>query len=375
MGQPAGAVEGVGLIRPTPGPWDTDAATFWRGRRVLVTGHTGFKGGWLVLALQHLGAQVSGIALAPEPGPSLFALLSPWDGLDHQELDITDAAALRATVHRLQPEVVFHLAAQALVGRSHREPARTFATNLSGTINLLDALRGLPCVQAAVIVTSDKVYRNDGSGRAFVEDDPLGGDDPYSASKAAAELAVASWRASFGAELPPLATARAGNVFGGGDFGEARLLPDLVRAQAAGVPLTVRHPDATRPWQHVLDVIGGYLLLARRLVEAPATAPAALNFGPPADAHTTVRELIGRFEHVSGEPMPWRSASGPQLLEAPRLAIDPTRAGQLLGWRVRRSLDERLADTAAWYRAWRQGHDVRRLCLQALAAENDGAPG
>lgn len=357
MGHAPGAVEGMALNR---------GAAFWRGRRVLVTGHTGFKGGWLVLALQHLGAQVSGIALAPEPGPSLFAALSPWNGLVHHEIDITDGPTFQAAVRASRPEVVFHLAAQALVGRSHREPVRTFDVNLGGTVHLLQALRGLPGVQAALIVTSDKVYRNDGSGRAFVETDPLGGSDPYSASKAAAELAVASWRDSFGAELPPLATARAGNVFGGGDFGEARLLPDLVRAQQAGTPLSVRHPDATRPWQPVQDVVTGYLLLAQRLVESPDTAPRALNFGPTAQGHTPVRDFIALVEQASAEAVPWRVADGPQVLEAPRLSIDPTQAAQVLGWQVRRPLAASLADTAAWYRAWRQGGDLRLLSRQAI---------
>jgi CDP-glucose 4,6-dehydratase len=347
----------------------TTPSAFWRGRRVLVTGHTGFKGGWLTLALQRLGARVSGIALAPEPGPSLFEALSPWPGLDHHLLDITDGGALEAAVRRIRPELVFHLAAQALVGRSHREPAQTFATNLTGTLHLLQALRGLPGVAAAVIVTSDKVYRNDATpaaGRAFVEGDPLGGSDPYSASKAAAELAVASWRDSFGHELPAMATARAGNVFGGGDFGEARLLPDLVRSQQAGTPLVVRHPDATRPWQPVHDVVKGYLQLAQRLVESPATAPRSLNFGPPPEAHIPVRELIALFEAASGEPVPWRRAEGPLVLEAPHLSIDPGLAGRTLGWTVRQPLPQSLAGTAAWYRAWRRGEDLRPLSRQAM---------
>lgn len=358
MGHPAGAVEGLALTGT--------AGAFWRGRRVLVTGHTGFKGGWLALALQHLGAHVSGLALPPEPGPSFFQALSPWHGLDHHQVDITDPAAFRATLRTCRPEVVFHLAAQALVGRSHREPGPTFATNLTGTVNLLEALRGQPGVQAAVIVTSDKVYRNDGSGRAFVEGDPLGGGDPYSASKAAAELAVSSWRDSFGRELPPLATARAGNVFGGGDFGEARLLPDIVRSQVAGTTLTLRHPDATRPWQHVLDVVVGYLLLGRALVETPSTVPPALNFGPAAPAQTSVRELITRYERASGQRVNWRPADGPQVLEAPRLSIDPTRAAQVLGWRVARPLQTRLDETARWYRAWQQGDDLRGPSLRAI---------
>jgi CDP-glucose 4,6-dehydratase len=206
----------------------------WRGRRVLVTGHTGFKGAWLALLLHRLGAMVTGIALPPEPGPNAFDLLriAPLLAADHRA-DIRDGAALAGLIRTARPELVLHLAAQAFVGRGYAEPTATFATNVDGTIHVLEALRGLPGVAAAVMVTSDKVYRNDGAGRAFREGDPLGGADPYSASKAAAEIAVGSWRASFAVALPPLATARAGNVIGGGDFGAQRLIPDLVRAAAA----------------------------------------------------------------------------------------------------------------------------------------------
>jgi CDP-glucose 4,6-dehydratase len=339
---------------------------FWRGRRVLVTGHTGFKGAWLALALGRLGARVSGIALAPEPGPSLFAALAPWPGLDHRELDLRAGDRLAAALRELRPEVVFHLAAQAIVGRGFREPLETFAVNLTGTLNLLQSLRGCDGVRAAVLVTSDKVYRNDGSGRRFVESDPLGGADPYSASKAAAELAVASWRHSFGAELPALATARAGNVIGGGDFGEARLIPDLVRAQVAGRPLAVRYPEATRPWQHVLEVSRGYLDLAQSLVERPDSTPLALNFGPAEGEGPSVQEMIARFGLASGEPVPWCQAPGPLPPEAPRLGLDPGLAERCLGWHLGLDGDEALRETAAWYAAWRRGEDLRSLCLAAI---------
>lgn len=333
---------------------------FWAGRRVLVTGHTGFKGAWLALLLHRLGAEVTGIALPPESGPNAFDLLRvrPLLAADHHA-DIRDGEALAARLRTVRPEVVLHLAAQAFVGRGHARPAATFAVNVDGTIHLLEALRGLTGVAAAVMVTSDKVYRNDGAGRAFREADALGGEDPYSASKAAAEIAVASWRASFAASLPPVATARAGNVIGGGDFGVQRLVPDLVRAGLARTPLLLRRPDATRPFQHVLDVLRGYLLLAERL--AIGTAPPALNFGP-ADGEIRVRDLIGLW----GAPVDWRQEVAPAMAEAPRLGLDSSLAAEALGWRPLLSTPEAIAETARWYAAWRAGEDVQAQALATI---------
>jgi CDP-glucose 4,6-dehydratase len=333
---------------------------FWAGKRVLVTGHTGFKGAWLALLLHRLGARVTGIALPPEPGPNAFDLLRvrPLMAADHHA-DIRDGEALAARLRTVRPEVVLHLAAQAFVGRGYAEPAATFAANVDGTIHVLEALRGLPGVAAAVMVTSDKVYRNDGTGRPFREGDPLGGADPYSASKAAAEIAVASWRASFAVTLPPVATARAGNVIGGGDFGAQRLIPDLVRAGMAGEPLLLRRPDATRPFQHVLDVLRGYPLLAERL--ATGKAPPALNFGP-ADGEIRVRDLIAAW----GSPVEWRQEEGPVMAEAPRLGLDSSLAAAALGWRPLLSTPEAIAETARWYAAWRAGEDVQAQALAAI---------
>lgn len=341
---------------------------FWRGRRVLVTGHTGFKGSWLCRMLHGLGAEVVGIALPPPEGPSAFAALRVGDVLaaDHRA-DIRDGAELSRLLRAARPDIVLHLAAQAFVGRSYREPAETFATNVQGTVNLLEALRGTPGIAAALIVTSDKVYRNDGQGRAFTEADRLGGDDPYSASKAAAELAVASWRASFAAELPPIATARAGNVIGGGDFGEQRLIPDLVRAQIAGETLLIRRPDATRPFQHVLDVLRGYLMLTERLASAPADAPLALNLGPR-DGEIRVRDLLEQWGAAAGEPVAWRQLEGPVMEEARRLALDSSLAGRALGWHPLLDTPRAIAATAAWYAAWRRGEDMARDADAALAA-------
>ena len=336
-------------------------AGFWRGRRVLLTGHTGFKGAWACRMLALLGAEVTGIALDPEAGPSAFAAMRVADVLeaDHRA-DIRDAARLATILRGARPQVVLHMAAQALVGRGHRDPAGTFATNCAGTINLLEALRGLPGVAAVLVVTSDKVYRNDGLGRPFTEGDALGGADPYSASKAAAEIAVASWRASFAAELPPLATARAGNVIGGGDFAEARIIPDLVRAQMADAPLLVRRPDATRPFQHVADVLRGYLMQAEHL--AAGTAPQALNFGPR-DGEIRVRDLLAAWGDVS-----WRQEAGPVMAEAPRLALDSTLAGRALGWHPLLDTPRAIAATAGWYAAWREGAEMAHATDAEIAA-------
>jgi CDP-glucose 4,6-dehydratase len=334
----------------------TPDASFWARTRVLVTGHTGFKGAWLCHMLAALGAEVTGVALDPG-APSAFAALGIARHLraDHR-IEIRDAAALRDAVRAARPEVVFHLAAQALVGAGYRDPVGTFATNVDGTVHLLESLRGLDGVRCAVIVTSDKVYRNDNAGRAFTEADALGGTDPYSASKAAAEIAVASWRASFPGALPPIATARAGNVIGGGDFGEERLIPDLVRAQIAGTPLQLRRPDATRPFQHVQDVLRGYLLLAERLVQNPA-CPRAVNFGPR-DGELSVRRLLDLWGEATGTAVDWQALAAPPMEEARRLALDSTLASRAFGWQPELDTPATVAATARWYAAWRKGEDM-----------------
>lgn len=347
-------MEGLGVRQPDP--------AFWRGRRVLLTGHTGFKGAWLALMLAELGAEAAGAALAPET-PGAYALLAP--AVAHHVVDIVDPAPIAGLVRATRPSVVLHLAAQALVPAGFADPAGTFAANLDGTIHVMQALRDVPCIEAAVMVTTDKVYRNLADGRRFREDDALGGHDPYSASKAACELAVASWRASFA--MPPMATARAGNVMGGGDFAPTRLVPDLVRARG-GVPLVLRHPRATRPWQHVLDVLRGYLLLAEAL--AAGTAPAAVNFGPEAADEASVLDIIAGFETAFGTRFPWTQAEAPAP-EAARLALDPGLAHDALGWHPRLDRAGCIAATADWYAAWARGEDMRapsrRAVREALA--------
>ena len=342
---------------------------FWAGRRVLVTGHTGFKGAWLSLMLEGLGADVTGFALPPEDGPTAFGLLGLARRLEHHEGDLREPGQFAGVLAGARPSIVLHLAAQALVLRSYRDPASTFSSNVGGTVAVLEALRcGRGACEAAVMVTSDKVYRNDGDGRAFREDDPLGGHDPYSASKAACEMAVQSYRASYPSDLPPTATARAGNVIGGGDFGQDRLVPDMVRAEETGRPLLIRYPQATRPFQHVLDVLIAYLLLAEDLARVP-TAPRAVNVGWSGQ-EIRVAELIDAFSAASGRPVPWELAPGMHPPEAPRLALDATLARDALGWRPRLGRRAMLAWTAEWYAAWRRGDDLlglsRRHCTTLL---------
>ncbi len=335
--------------------------SFWLGRPVLLTGHTGFKGTWMALLLHQLGADIHGISLAPPTDPSLFRMLSL--PIASTELDIRDAAALARGVRAARPSVVIHMAAQPLVRESYRDPAGTFATNVGGTVNLLESLRDVPDLAAILAITTDKVYRNDGRGTPFLESDPLGGHDPYSASKAAAELAVASWRAAVPGQK--LATARAGNVIGGGDFAPNRLIPDIVRALQHGETLLVRYPDATRPWQHVLDVLVGYLLQIEDLVANPS-APDALNFGPAEAASMRVSDVIAAFSAASGRRVPWR-VEPTTLAEAPALALDASRAMAALGWRPR-SQQAAIAATAAWYAAWMAGEPMPGRTADEAAA-------
>lgn len=331
------------MKRPSP--------DFWRGKRVLVTGQTGFKGAWLARMLAQMGAQVTGFALDPASGPSAHAALRVADCTRDLRGDLRDAAAVAHAVKG--QDIVLHLAAQAIVATGYADPVGTWESNVTGTLHLLQSLRGSGA-KAAVIVTSDKVYRNTGSGRPFAEDDPLGDTDPYSASKAACEVLAASHRASF-PDLPPIATARAGNVIGGGDFGVARLIPDLVRARVAGVPLALRNPDSTRPFQHVLDVLAGYLLLAEAL--ADGTAPSAVNLGP-AEAELSVADLIAHWQAATGRAVDWQLSDAPPMMEKPRLALDSRLAAARLGWKPRLTTAAAVAHTADWYEAWQTGADM-----------------
>lgn len=330
------------------------ANSFWRGKRVLVTGHTGFKGAWLTLWLLHRGANVAGIGLAPETTPALFDQLNLGDEIDHRLIDIRDAGALRAAVDDSKPDIVFHLAAQALVRRGYREPVETWATNVMGTVHVLEALRALSRPCAAVLITTDKVYENREWEFGYRETDQLGGYDPYSASKAACEIAIASWRRSYLGTGQPVrvASARAGNVVGGGDWAQDRIVPDLMRALSAGLPLSLRNPSATRPWQHVLEPLAGYMLLAEKLYAAAAASPFedAFNFGPEAEAERSVRDLVTTaLAYWPGGS--WIDASDPNAPhEAGRLALDIDRARGRLGWRPRWNFERTVAETVTWYR-------------------------
>ncbi len=343
---------------------------FWNGRRVFITGHTGFKGSWLCLWLEKLGAVVCAVSLEPETNPSLYARLSPWQEARHHVADIRDLRALREHLIEFQPEIVIHLAAQALVRRSYEDPAGTFSTNVLGTTNLLDAVRETQSVRTVLVVTSDKVYANDGSGRPFVETDMLGGKDPYSNSKACTELVCQSYRDSFfeGRDVR-LATVRAGNVIGGGDWSKDRLIPDFIRAFESGEPILLRYPDAVRPWQHVLEPLGGYLRFAQALTEDRENdLPHALNFGPDEINFATVSDVAQALGAAHGVREVWKPAPGQHPHEASALTLNSALAHTTIGWHPRLSLRQTIDWTAAWYQANREGADMRAFSLRQLAA-------
>lgn len=344
-------------------------AGFWDGRRVLVTGHTGFKGAWLTMWLEQLGAEVAGFALAPHTEPSLYSLAGPWPALRHHVGDIRDAREIAAFVADFRPEIVFHLAAQALVRASYRDPVGTFATNVQGTLNLLESLRGLSETAVVLVITTDKVYANDSRGKAFVETDRLGGADPYSASKACTEIATHAFRRSYWRDVgtPALTTVRAGNVIGGGDWSEDRIVPDVVRAAAVGRPVELRHPTSVRPWLHVLEPLDGYLLLAETLRSNPSLAPDALNFGPERGTVLTVSEIVDILNEHLGMRIGWKQSDGTHPPEAAYLLLDSTAAAETLGWRARLSPRAAIEWTAQWYARWTAGESARDLTLEQIA--------
>jgi CDP-glucose 4,6-dehydratase len=329
----------------------------YNGRHVLVTGHSGFKGSWLTLWLQMLGAKVTGISLPPETSPN------HWDLLDlaatSHYVDIRNQPMLEETMLRTRPDMVFHLAAQPLVRRSYQNPLETWATNVMGTAHVLDACRQLPDLKAVVVVTTDKCYENKEWVWGYREIDPLGGHDPYSASKAGSELVAASFRRSFFSvpDSPLLASARAGNVIGGGDWSEDRLIPDVVRSVAGGNPVEIRSPNATRPWQHVLECLSGYLLLGQRLLKGDRSCAEAWNFGPDREGNRPVKEILGMLK-ADWPAVAWHLADQKQPHEAKLLQLDSDKARRELAWQPVWSLEEGVAATAEWYRAWLDRGDL-----------------
>jgi CDP-glucose 4,6-dehydratase len=332
---------------------------------VFLTGHTGFKGAWLNLWLQTLGAKVTGYALAAATEPNLFAIVASHA---HSHIaDVRDEHKLRDALIGADPQIVIHMAAQALVRESYRDPLATYATNVMGTAILLQACRALKQLECVLIVTSDKVYENHGEGRPFVEGDRLGGHDPYSNSKACAELVTGSFRDSFFADGAPIASARAGNVIGGGDWSQDRLIPDCVRALDAREPVSLRFPEAIRPWQHVLEPLSGYLTLAQALVQSPAGTPRAVNFGPDPSSFCTVREVVDTFSaRFSGRPG-WRRDPGSHPKEAMALTLSSALAQNSLDWHPRLTVGESLAWTADWYRAHAAGENMTKYSEMQIA--------
>ncbi|MDP9065482.1 MAG: CDP-glucose 4,6-dehydratase [Pseudomonadota bacterium] len=341
------------------------AERFWEGRRVFVTGHTGFKGAWLHLWLRSLGAIVTGYALPAAGAPSMWSLVG--DETRSIMADVRDAARVRRAVEAADPQVVFHMAAQALVKASYAAPLETYATNVMGTANVLEACRAAPHLECVIVVTSDKVYENQGAREPFVESDRLGGHDPYSNSKACVELVAACFRDSFFHDGPPIAAARAGNVIGGGDWSADRLIPDCVRALAAGAPVQLRYPTAVRPWQHVLEPLAGYLALARASIESPQAAPCAVNFGPDPASFCTVHEVVDAFSARFGGRPGWLADPSVHAPEAAALTLSSNLAARQLDWRPSLGIAESLAWTAEWYRASAAGEDMLAFTHAQLA--------
>lgn len=347
----------------------------FRGRRVLITGHTGFKGAWLALWLSEWGAAVTGYSLPPLTTPNLFDAANLRGRIRHVEGDIRDRDHVGRVLRECRPEIVFHLAAQAIVREGYRDPVGTLETNVLGTVNLLDAVRLANAPASVVVVTSDKCY-DTGCPGPYRETDPIGGDDIYSASKGAAELVTASYRRSFfppdrlGAHGVAVASARAGNVIGGGDWAADRLVPDTIRALAANATIDVRRPRAVRPWQHVLESLSGYLTLAAALSSPSATARQAAaqawNFGPDTNATRTVADVLDAIVRAYGSGR-WRDTGEPGPHETDSLTLDSSRARDQLAWSPRWTFEHTIASTVEWYRAFYAGGDAEQLCVRQLA--------
>lgn len=342
---------------------------FWRGRRVFLTGHTGFKGSWLSLWLQDMGAVVHGYALPPATEPSLWQAAQLENLIPGETADIRDGQRLAEAVARFRPEIVLHLAAQPLVRESYRAPSDTYATNVMGTLNLLEAVRHCDTVRAVLVVTTDKCYENREWIWPYREQDVLGGIDPYSSSKACTELLCASWRDSFLRKAGiALATARAGNVIGGGDWSPERLVPDVLHCWQRNQPVALRYPNATRPWQHVLEPLHGYLMLAEAMFNDGDAAASAWNFGPDTEGVASVGEIVQHLAGLWPAAATWTVEEQAQPHEAGLLALDSSKARQRLGWRPHWSLHEALARTVQWHQAWQTGCDMQAFSRSQITA-------
>ncbi len=342
---------------------------FWHGKRVFLTGHTGFKGGWLSLWLQVLGAEVKGYSLAPPTEPALFEVARVGETMYSQLADIRDFPTLAASLAEFRPEIVIHMAAQPLVRTSYREPVDTYGTNVMGTVHLLEAVRACEGVRCVVNVTTDKCYENREWVWGYREDEPMGGHDPYSSSKGCAELVTAAWRRSYFYDnaSPSLASARAGNVIGGGDWAEDRLIPDILRAFAAGRPVTIRYPHSTRPWQHVLEPLSGYLVLAQALWTEGQAMAEGWNFGPAEGDVQPVSWVVERLVQDWGQGAAWVLDEASQPHEAGYLKLDCSKARARLHWQPAWSPETALSRIVRWEQAWRGGADMRDYCLREIA--------
>jgi CDP-glucose 4,6-dehydratase len=346
----------------------------WKGRRVFVTGHTGFKGSWLTLWLHQMGATVCGYSLAPPSQPNLFEIARIQDVTEHIEADVCDPHRLKSAMQAFSPDVVLHLAAQSLVRRSYAEPALTYATNVMGTVNVLESIRQTESVRAAVMITTDKCYENREWQWGYRENDRLGGHDPYSNSKACAELVSAAYRDSFFADgalrrhRASVATARAGNVIGGGDWACDRLIPDLMRGFVAREKVLIRNPDAIRPWQHVLEPVRGYLQLAERLLAGEEEFASAWNFGPAEEDARPVRWIVEKIASQWSPTASWTLDEGPHPHEATYLKLDCARARNLLGWSPLLNLSDTLQLIVEWYKHWQSGSDMQQVTLDQITA-------
>ena len=336
----------------------------WNGRRVVVTGHTGFKGGWLSIWLRRLGAEVIGIALDPPTDPSFFEQTRLDELLSHQVADVRNEAHVRQLIADAKPEIVFHLAAQPLVRHSYEYPVETYATNVMGTVHVLEACRSVSNVQAVVCITTDKCYENREWVWPYRENDPMGGYDPYSSSKGAAELVISAYRRSFSG-APMIASVRAGNVIGGGDWARDRLIPDIIRAMLRGEPVKVRNPSSIRPWQHVLEALSGYLIIAERLLRKDGKVATAYNFGPSDDDTQPVSWVVERMIAAWGGGQ-WVKPDEPQPHEATLLRLDCSKARSDLGWRPRFRLQDALEKVVEWHKHVADGGDARTISLAQI---------